>query len=149
MNSDVWAEVGDFVRVLNLAELSATSSTASVAVNGGATSSITGIHLDDDTPSSDDEFGIRIDSGPLSFSTGDVVSWTGALEIAVDFSLFNLGTYTSSTLPFSSGRTLPMTLIVENAAPIPLPAGILLMLGGLGAVGTMGLRKSRADRSLA
>lgn len=136
-----WENVGNYVsNVFNFQTVIATSSTAGVSVNGGTAQTIDRLYLDDDPGGAIDDFGIGVIGADLLFSTGDTVSWSGALQMAVDLSAlapdglpasFTTSNFWNSLLGGRAG--LGMTLNISSG--VPEPAVLALMSLGLAFMG--------------
>lgn len=70
--------------------------------------------------------------GPFPLQTSSAFSDVQGDVFGLQFSMLNPGTYTSSDA--ESNAFGGFTLIIEAPATVPLPAGSLLLVGGLGAL---------------
>jgi hypothetical protein len=104
---------------------------------GSQTRALTQIFLDEDGGDTNaDDFGLRVGSA-LSYASGEAVTFSGSGTIALDISAFNSGRF-SNTIP-AIGSLAPAgdVSFVVGVAPVPLPAGAFLLIGGLGALSAM------------
>ena len=141
-----FADLGDFA-ISNLLVAPVLSGDAAVTVEGGTTNTLTieNVLVDDDGDS--DDLGFDFGGPTLSFMTGDLVTFSGSAVVDLDLSELS-----ASGLPFfastsgSSGglnSALSLDLSITETSAVPLPAGLPLLLLGIGALGAAGARRRK------
>ena len=94
---------------------------------GSVTESITGVFLDDDGTGAGDDLGVRV-ANPITYASGEAVSWTGSGTVAVDINQFVLGSF---DMDFGALWLLDGDATNVNISLIPAP-GALALLGFAG-----------------
>lgn len=142
-------DLGD-VTPSNLALFESLSGTATISVDRGAAveeAAIASVLLDSDGDGLDDIGFALAGDADLAFDAGDVISFSGAFDVAG----LDLGDLSETALPslFTSqaglGDALDFRLSVAasevpDVAPVPVPAGLPLLAG---ALGLLALRRRR------
>ncbi|MEP1613479.1 MAG: VPLPA-CTERM sorting domain-containing protein [Roseobacter sp.] len=141
-------DVGTFtdLSIFDVPEDGGTVSGIAQLMIGSDTRGIDRIFIDGDAGAGNDDIAFGVDgAGDFDFASGDLVSWSGLLTITgIGFDNVSLGGVpnTLTGLGLSGDSNLSLTVnISESVAPVPLPAGGLLLLSGL--IGVAGLKRRR------
>lgn len=143
-----WRRFGDFLddstRINSI--FAAMETTATVSVNGGDDiRDIEGIYLSNRN-SGADSFGIQVSSN-LGIEAGDMVSWTGSLNVALNYSSFLEGRFLGDIImnleedqendeeSEPDPARLSIQFAVGEPAVVPVPAAAPLFIAGLAGLG--------------